>query len=92
MIVTDLQWFNEDYWYGLDLEELTDCPDISELFGYSVDCTYVRTDDDVVWWWNDPRILPEYMKRFMKITNLEQIPMDTSQKLEKYKKSKKKKH
>ena len=92
MIVTDLQWFNEDYWYGLDLEELTDCSDISELFGYSVDCTYVRTDDGVVWWWNDPRILPEYMKRFMKITNLEPIPMDTSQKLEKYKKSKKKKH
>ena len=36
-------WIDEDYWYGLDENEITDCFVIDELFGYEIDLDDVRT-------------------------------------------------
>ena len=30
-------FIDEDYWYSLNVDELTDCIDISELFGFELD-------------------------------------------------------
>lgn len=36
-------WIDEDYWYGIDESEITDCFVIDELFGYEIDLDDVRT-------------------------------------------------
>lgn len=92
MVVTDLQWFNEDYWYGLDQEELTEGVDTPELFGYEIDAAYVRTEELIIWWWKDPRILPDYMLPLLRNMSLELVEQHAPQICEKHKKSKKKKH